>query len=84
MVVPFGIQHASDLYDSDVEEVYVNLQTREPFPRRDLCAPSTPLDLGTRTSISRAQVQAEPFDLRCAPADDSLFYHGQRYAMEEV
>jgi hypothetical protein len=34
------LQQASDLYDSDVEEVYVDLPTREPVPRGNLYAAS--------------------------------------------
>jgi hypothetical protein len=87
MVVLFSIQQASDLYDSDLEEVYVDLQTREPFPRRDLCAPSTLFDLRTRTSISRAPARAElrfPLNHTVLPVYDSLFYYGQRCTLEEV
>ena len=90
MVVPFGIQHARGLYDSDVEEVYVNLQTWEPLSR-DLYAPSTLLDPDDDDSCSEnSDFHLESpspsrtlfsFDLRRAPADDLLFYYCQRYIL---
>jgi len=86
------IQQASDLYDSDVEEVYVDLPTREPVPRRDLYAPSTLLDPDDDDSCSEdSDFSLETpspsrilfsFDPRRAPADDSLLYHGQRYTLD--
>jgi hypothetical protein len=86
------IQQASNLYNSDVEEVYVDLPTREPVPRGDLYAPSTLLDPGDDDSCSEnpdfypettsPSRTLFPFDPRRAPANDSLFYHGRRYTLD--
>src|SRR5271163_4428243 len=46
------IRQANDLYDSDVEEAYVDLPTRGPVPRGDLYTPSTLLDPGDDDSCS--------------------------------
>jgi hypothetical protein len=66
MVAPFGIQRTSDLYVGVVEEVYVNLQTREPFPRRDSTLPARSLIWGLGLLSREPKSKQNPVPLRPA------------------
>jgi hypothetical protein len=84
MVVLFGIQQASGIYDSDLEEVCVDLQTWEPVPRRDFYAPSTLLDDSCFEDSAWEPVPRRDFYAPSTLLDDSCFEDSEFYLGPQV